>query len=167
MRKTRICVVGSMRMGKDTVAEMINKNFGLTFTSSSQAAADIFIYDALKDKYGYKTPEECFEDRVNHRSEWYDLIVGYNRDDKARLAKGILNLSDMYVGMRDRAEIEECKRQKLFDYVIGIYDPRKPEEPKNSFNIDIWEDCDFVIPNAQGLEELEDRVIKIFNDILK
>ena len=38
---------------KDTLAELFNKHFGLTFMSSSQASADFFLYDQLKDKYGY------------------------------------------------------------------------------------------------------------------
>jgi hypothetical protein len=49
----------------------------------------------LKVKYGYKTSEECFEDRVNHRSEWYDMICEYNLNDKAKLAKGILEITVM------------------------------------------------------------------------
>jgi hypothetical protein len=54
-----------------------------------------------------------FEDRVNHRSEWYDMICEYNLNDKAKLAKGILEITDCYVGMRDRNEISECINQYL------------------------------------------------------
>jgi hypothetical protein len=84
--------------------------FGYNYKSSSLAASEIFIYDTLKDKYGYKTPEECFEDRVNHRAEWFDLICDYNKDDKARLAKEIMKSADIYVGMRSN---EECERMYL------------------------------------------------------
>jgi hypothetical protein len=52
----RFLIIGNMRHGKDSLAEIWQDNFGLTFKSSSQAAADIFLYDTLKDKYGYKTP---------------------------------------------------------------------------------------------------------------
>src|SRR5690606_30083610 len=97
----KLLVVGHMRHGKDTFAEILRDHYGLKFESSSQAAADIFIYEALKDKYGYKTSEECFEDRVNHRQEWYEMICEYNIEDRARLAKGILERADCYVGMRD------------------------------------------------------------------
>lgn len=149
-----------MRHGKDTVAEMLHQMFGLTFESSSIAASRIFLYEALKDKYGYTTPEECFEDRVNHRAEWHDLIVDFNREDKARLAKEILKTSDIYVGMRSNIEAEACIEQGIFDYIIGVYDPRKPEEPKDSFNIDLWEKCNFVIPNGGTLPQLQ---AKVFN----
>ena len=118
--KPKLLIIGNMRHGKDTLAELLNEEFGYTFESSSQSAANIFLYDELKDKYGYKTPEECFEDRVNHRQEWYEAICEYNKDDKARLAKGILERSDCYVGMRDRDEIEECLKQGIFDLVIWV-----------------------------------------------
>ena len=36
---------------------------------------------------------ECFEDRVNHRSEWFDLITNYNKEDRTRLTKEILKIS--------------------------------------------------------------------------
>lgn len=166
MKNLKILVIGSARHGKDTVAEMINKNFGLTFTSSSMAASEIFLYGALKNKYGYESPQECFEDRINHRAEWYDLIVKYNKKDRSRLAKGILEKSNIYVGMRDNEEALKCKEENLFDFVIGVHDPRKPEEPKESFNIDIWTMSDFIIPNSEGLKELEERVIKLFKTIL-
>tara|TARA_R110002073_G_scaffold149966_7_gene303992 strand:+ start:5664 stop:6155 length:492 start_codon:yes stop_codon:yes gene_type:complete len=154
----RVCIIGHKRMGKDTMAEALRDNFGLTFQSSSQAASDIFIYDELKEKHGYTTPEECFEDRVNHRKEWHDLICKYNADDKTALARGIMENSDIYVGMRSDAELDACLEIGLFDLVIGVYDPRKPEEDKSSFDIDIWSKCDFIIPNGGTLDEFYEKV---------
>jgi len=162
----RLLIIGHARHGKDTVAEMIRDMFDLNFVSSSQAAADIFIYDVLKDKYGYKTPEECFADRVNHRAEWHDLIVDYNKNDKARLAKDILKKADMYVGMRSDVEIQECMNQELFDYIIGVYDPRKPHEPEDSFNIDLFKEADLIIPNGSSLGELESRVHNVIGKLI-
>jgi dephospho-CoA kinase len=159
--KIKLLVISHMRWGKDTFAEILYKNFGLTYQSSSQAAADIFIYDELKDKYGYKTPEECFEDRMNRRSEWYDLICQYNIEDKARLAKDILKRTDVYVGMRDHREITECINQGIFDLIIWVdASKRLPEEPKTSFNIDIG--CaDIIVDNNDTLVDFEKRVIRL------
>ena len=116
----KILIIGHARSGKDTVAEMIQENFGLNFKGSSVMAAEIFIFDELSKKYGYKTFEECFEDRVNHRAEWHDLICGYNKDDKSRLAKDIMKDNDMYVGMRDTKEAEKCIEDGVFDVIIGV-----------------------------------------------
>ena len=154
----KLLVIGHKRHAKDSMAEILRDNFGLKFQSSSQAAADIFIYDALKEKYNYQNSEECFEDRVNHRAEWYDMICEYNAHDKARLAKDIMSTSDCYVGMRDRPEIDECRKQGVFDMVIWVdASDRLPLEGTDSFNID--KSCaDIVIYNNGTLDEFEAKV---------
>lgn len=157
----RLLLVGNMRHGKDTVAELLKEYYGISFVSSSQACADIFIYDTLKDKYGYKTPEECFQDRVNHRDEWYQLICDYNKDDKAKLAKEILKYNNTYVGMRDWREIQECLKQELFDLVIWVdASERLPQEDSSSFNI-TKADADIIIENNGTLEELKEKIKRI------
>lgn len=167
MKLPKLCIVGSARWGKDSMAEILEEYFELKFKSSSQAAADIFIYDALKEKYGYSTPEECFEDRVNHRSEWYELICDYNIEDKARLAKDILKHTDVYVGMRDSREIKECIKQNLFDLIIWVdASDRLPQEDKSSFNID-KSDADIIIENNGTYDEFKEKVIRLGKSLLK
>lgn len=150
-----------MRHGKDSLAEILFENFGLKYISSSQACADIFIYDELKDKYGYKTPEECFNDRVNHRQEWYEMICDYNKDDKARLAKEILKYNNTYVGMRDSSEIKECLKQGLFDLVIWVdASKRLPREDTSSFNI-TEADADIIIENNDSFEVFKEKALRL------
>lgn len=163
----KFLVIGHARHGKDTFAEILEEVFGLKFQSSSQAAADIFIYDELKDKYGYKTPIECFEDRVNHRAEWKTMICDYNTPDKARLAKGILEKSDCYVGMRDKEEIDECLKQGLFDIIIWVdASERLPLEDPSSFNIDKT-DSHILIDNNGSIEKFRENVIRIGELLIK
>lgn len=161
----KLLIVGHARHGKDTAAEMIQDQFGFSFESSSQTASRIFLFDKLKKKYGYKTPEECFEDRGKHRTEWYNEIYAYNKTDRARLAKDIIANADIYVGMRDTDEINECRKQGVFDMVIGVFDPRKDLEPSASFNINLWEVSDIIISNAIGLTELRNK-IKLLEPLL-
>lgn len=156
-----ILIIGHARHGKDTTAEILQEIYGFTFESSSVAAARIFLFDRLKAQYGYKTFEECFEDRVNRRKEWHAHICDYNKDDKARLAKDILVNSNMYVGMRSNVEVEECLKQRIFDFVIAVYDPRQPLEDASSFNIDIWAKADIVIPNSGTIRDLRHRLRKL------
>jgi len=163
MQPKRILIIGHARHGKDTVAELLSFYYGYTFKSSSVAASEIFLYDVLKQKYGYKTPIECYKDRVNRRAEWHDLICEYNATDKARLAKDILKNADIYVGMRSNEELDECIKQDLFDIIIGVYNPRVPLESTNSFNIDIWGKSDIVIPNAGTILDLTVKVKNLFN----
>ena len=161
MQNKKVLIVGSARWGKDTLAEIWRDEFGFKFKSSSIAASEIFIYDSLKEKYGYKTPEECFEDRVNKRKEWYELITDFNKLDKAKLAKEILKTNDGYVGMRNSDEIEECRRQKIFDLVIWVdASERLPGESLESFNIKI-EDADIIIQNNKDYEDFRKKAINL------
>ena len=157
----KILILGNARHGKDTLAELFNQHFGLTFMSSSQASADFFLYNQLKDKYGYTTSEECFEDRVNHRDEWYQAICDYNKDNRARLAQDILSRTDCYVGMRDKEEFNECVKQKLFDIIIWVdASKRLPLEPGTSFNINM-SDADVIVENNGTFEEFVEKSKRI------
>lgn len=158
-----LLIIGHARHGKDTLAEMLCARHAMMFESSSVAASRIFLYDALKEKYGYTSPEQCFEDRVNRRKEWHDAICEYNKHDKARLAKDIMTNAHIYVGMRSQAEIAECKRQGVFDLIIGVFNPRKPLESTDSFDIDLWQEADIVIPNSGTVGDLMTRVYKLDN----
>ncbi len=96
---------------------------------------------------------------MNHRAEWHDLIKNYNNPDKAKLAKEILKHNDMYVGMRSQAEIDKCIEDGIFDLIIGVFDPNKPLEPKDSFDIDLFSSSDIIIPTGD-LEIVREKVRK-------
>lgn len=161
MNNISLLIIGHARHGKDTLAELLREYYNISFISSSQACADIFIYDELKGIYNYNTTEECYEDRVNHRKEWYEMICDYNKDDKARLAKEILKYNNTYVGMRDWEEIMECKKQNLFDLIIWVdASERLPTESSESFNIS-KNDADIIIENNTTLEAFKERVIRL------
>jgi dephospho-CoA kinase len=166
-KNVKLCLIGSARWGKDSLAEIFNEQFGLKYTSSSEACADIFIYDKLKDLYGYTSVKECFNDRFKHRAEWFNLISEYNKDDKARLAKEIMKNNDIYVGMRSRDEIEECLRQNVFNLVIWVDGSKRlPFESKDSFDIDSL--CaDIIIENNDTYENFQRRAINLGNLLFK
>jgi dephospho-CoA kinase len=154
----KILILGHARHGKDTLAEILNKEYGMTFMSSSQAANEIFLFDELKNKYGYKTKEESFNDRVNHREEWYNMICNYNKNDRSRLAKEIINKSDCYVGMRDYEEFVGTRN--LFDIIIWVDASERLPYEIGSFNIN-KKDADIIIENNGTLEEFEIKSTKV------
>ena len=161
--KKKLLIIGNARHGKDSLAETLRDHFELKFLSSSRAASNIFIYNELKDKYAYTSSEECFEDRINHRSEWYDLICDYNKDDKARLAKDILKESDCYVGMRDKEEIDECIKQGLFDLIIWVDASERIQlEHSSSFNIH-KRYAHIIIENNESLEVFQTKCMTLGN----
>jgi len=151
----KILIIGHAQHGKTTVAEILNQSYWYKGEDSSRASLRLFLFDILKERHGYLSHEEAYLDRVNHRSEWYDEICKYNEKDKARLGKGIMASNDIYIGMRSHDEIRACKRAKLFDIVLGVFDPRKPLEPKTSFTIDLWEESDVVLVNNGTKSKLE------------
>lgn len=154
----KILIIGNARHGKDTLAELFNKHFGMTFKSSSHAANELFIFDKLKEEHGYKTLEQCFEDRVNHREKWYEMVRDYNNTDKSRLSKEIISMVDCYVGMRDHEEFIASK--DLFDLIIYVDAEGREKKEKLSFNIS-KEDADFVISNKTTLSDFETKSIRL------
>jgi dephospho-CoA kinase len=154
----KILIVGHARHGKDTAANIMCELFDLKSKSSSLAAAEIFIFDKLKDTYDYKTIEECWEDRVNRRALWYNLITEFNTPDKLKLTKAILQENDIYIGLRNIAEVQEAVDEQVFDWVIGVFDKRKKLEATDSFDHEVMDFCDFIIENDGTLEDLQNKI---------
>jgi hypothetical protein len=165
----KFLILGHKEHGKTTVGNILNNKFGLKAMDSSMEAAKIFIYDALKDKYNYKSFEECYSDRRQRRKEWYELITEYNKDNRSRLAEAIMEYNDIYMGMRDFNEIKICKEKNLFDLIVGVFDPSKPLESSDSFNIDLFVESDIIIYNDSSIfteNDLEEKIIRIFSNML-
>lgn len=132
-RKPTILIIGHGRHGKDTVAAMISTGTDLIFRSSSEFCAEYVVYPKLP---GYINWQSCYMDRANHRNTWFNAIAEYNTPDKTRLARELLGIADIYVGMRNIAEYTACMEAKLFDYVIWVdASDRVRPEPFSSFTI--------------------------------
>lgn len=154
----KICVIGHKGHGKDTVADLISKHSNLRCTGSSVRALEIFLFDILKEKHGYKTIEEAYEDRDSCRQDWFDAIQAYNTPDKTKLATQIMQDSDVYIGMRDNEELQACLQEGVFDIVIGVLDPRKPKEV-GSNKINVEKSSNLLITNDGDLQDLESNVV--------
>jgi len=116
----KLLIIGHGRHGKDTVADMICKTYNVTFQASSEFLSERLMFPALSKKYGYTTVEECFNDRHNHRAEWFDLICDYCKTDKARLGREIFRENQIYAGLRNKAEFHAMKNEGVFDYCIWV-----------------------------------------------
>ena len=146
----KLLILGSMRSGKDTCAEILQKLTGLKFVSSSEFANAKCVFPVLSAKYGYKTLEECFIDRVNHRKEWFNLINDYNKDDGTKLTKEILEVNDCYVGMRSITQF--IPSEQLFDLIIWI-DADERIGVESSKSMDIPKTVADIIIDNNGTEE--------------
>lgn len=150
----KLMVFGYKRHGKDTACEYLRDRYGLTFASSSYSACEIFLFDQLKEKYGYSTVQACFDDRHNHRSEWFDAIRAYNDDDLTRLAGQIFAGNDIYCGIRNKEEFDAAKSAGMFD--VGVWidaGKRLPPEDASSMTLSMA-DADIVIDNNGTLKTL-------------
>ncbi len=159
MRKKKICVLGYGRHGKDTVAELICNKRDYSFCSSSYFACEKAVFPTLSKKYGYTALDECYEDRINHRAEWKQLITEYNSPDKSKLARELLLENDLYVGMRCKDELDACIQNDVFDTLIWVDNNRVAPEDESSCTIRKenykW---DIFIPNYFSLQYLENQV---------
>lgn len=155
--KPNIIVTGYARHGKDTVCELL-KPYGYSFQSSSRILLNEVIYPALKDKYGYLDAEACFDDRGNHRAEWFQLLCDYNTPDKTKLARKIFESNNIYCGLRSKQELNAILAAKLASKVIWVdASKRLPPEPLDSITI-VEDDCSIVICNNGTIVELEAKI---------
>lgn len=162
----KLLVVGHGRHGKDTVCEILKDRYSFSFESSSRFCSKLFIFEELKDKYGYSNEEECYADRHNHRTEWYNMIHDYCRDDLARLGKEIFKEHDIYCGLRNKREFHAMRNTGVFDYCIWVdRSNHLPPEPVESMSLEPWM-ADFVIDNNGTLAQLNTNVENLMNFLL-
>lgn len=161
-----LVIFGYKRHGKDFACEFLERQYGLTFKSSSEYACEKFIFDKMKDEYGYKTPSECFEDRDNHRRIWYNLIRDYNSHNRIRLGSEIFSEYQVYCGIRDKEEFQALRAAGYFDLAIWIDSSlRLPPEGVSSMNLST-NDADIIVPNNGSKSEFYDRLDRLFSHLM-
>lgn len=164
-QKPKLLIIGYARHGKDTVAEILSQQYGYTYMSSSQFCAEKVVYPVLGPKYNYQSVEECFEDRINHRKEWFDLITSYNQPDRSRLGKSIFEVSHIYCGLRNYEEFISLKNDMVFDYSVWV-DRGQHLPPEDTTSNTLYPSlADFTIDNNGTLEDLQARVEEFKNKI--
>ena len=162
----KLLVIGHGRHGKDTVCELLKNEYGFDFKSSSDFCAEKFIYGVLKEKYNYANATECYEDRHNHRSEWYDMISEYCREDAARLGREIFEVHQIYCGLRSPREFQAMRQEKVFDWCIWVdRSDHLPEEPITSMGL-TQEDADYFLDNNGSVDDLVKNV-SLMIDVLR
>ena len=149
------------------MCDILRDQHGFTFRSSSDFCAERFIYNALRAKYGYQSYDQCYNDRHNHRAEWYNMIHDYCRDDYARLGREIFAENDIYCGLRNKGEFHAMRNSGVFDYAIWVdRSDHMPQEDHSSMSLEIWM-ADYVIDNNSTVEDLQRNVRELTEHLLK
>ena len=156
----KLFVIGQGRHGKDFAAEIIQDLYGLTFESSSMFCAEHVVGPWLENLgITYDSLEECYEDRVNHRMEWYNAIRAYNKGDESRLSAAIFDKYDVYVGIRSRVEF--LASRSISDLSIWIEASKRKPQVDPTCKI-LPADCDIIIDNNGTKEELRYKLTRLF-----
>ena len=147
----KILIIGHKNHGKTTAAKFIADLVGLKYADSSWFCAERVVFPVLKDRYGYTTVEECYNDRDNHRAEWYELIASVNAHDPATLTRAILAENDIYCGLRNIREYEAT--WKVYDLILWIdASDTKPLEPSSSMTL-TFDPSRMIKIDANGTDE--------------
>lgn len=164
-RRARILVVGHARHGKDTVCEILRDEYGFSFISSSEFACSKVVFPILSAKYGYATEKECFDDRVNHRTEWFNLIRDFNKEDATRLGRAIWETCDVYCGLRSAEEFTALKKLGAFDIALWVDAGSRVPEKENTSSMTVESHmADHVVDNSGSLQDLHVRVAELFKN---
>lgn len=162
----KLMILGYGGHGKDEVCHTLARLYDLPWQSSSMAAADKVVWPALRHITGYQSPQQCMDDRRNHRTLWYELIKLYNHHDKARLAREVYEDSDIYCGMRDADELEATRAEGLCDYVVWVHAfHRVPDEDRSSCTV-TPDMADYVLDNSGPKADLTQEVTRMMDDLL-
>jgi hypothetical protein len=165
--KLKLMILGYARHGKDTVAEILRDVHKLRIVSSSLAAAERVMVPYFKSiGINYASLEECYADRVNHRSEWYDQIKAFNTPDSARLAREIYSQNDVYIGIRNVEEFEAARKEGLFQYSIWVDRSKHVPPESTSSNTMLPSMASHVIDNNGTLEQLRVRTLSMYWDLV-
>jgi hypothetical protein len=161
IKKPKLMVMGHAGHGKDQVCRLLGEIFGLTSISSSLYALEHVVYPVLQPLYGYQSLDECYQDRCNHRPEWFDLIRDYNTPDGCRLSRDLYAEYDIYNGVRNIEEYLAIREAGLFDYSIWVDSSKRvPAESIESCSVTI-EDANIILPNHGPLYQTTRQLIKL------
>ncbi|PSV00976.1 hypothetical protein [Photobacterium kishitanii] len=160
----KFIVMGHKQHGKDSFCEYLRDNYGVTFASSSYTALEVFLFESIKGQFGYKTIDEAYEDRDNHRELYFNKISKFNEDNGLdTLGKIIFKNKDGYCGIRNRKEFVALKNANEFNISIWI-DASERLEPENGSSNELTKnDADIVITNNTTRKDFQEKIERFYH----
>lgn len=137
LRQKKYLIIGHAQHGKDEVASILSLLLGVRYEVPSVIVAREFMFDKLKDKYGYTDPIDCYNRRHECRKEWLDNISSYNENNHTRLLERCFEISNIYTGVRRRRVIDKAINDNIVDYIFYVdAESHKKLESKEQFELD-------------------------------
>lgn len=162
--KPKLMVIGHAGHGKDSTCDILRDLYGFTFISSSLFVADKAVRPSLQ-KMGiiYPTLEDCYNDRANHRADWFNAIAEYNKYDAAKLGRELFAEYDIYCGLRNRREFDALKAENAFHVCFWVDRSEVVEPEDTTSNTLTMQHADYVIDNNGPLEDLEVNILEVMD----
>ena len=158
----KILFVGWGRAGKDEAAFYVSTKTQLRYAGSFSWAALPHMAEFLG-----LHPQVAWDTRHQHRETWKRELDRLREQDQCFLARKVLATGEVTAGLRDKAEIDAVKAEKLFDHIVWIDRPGIPVDPTVTFT---QADCDVMIQNKGTLADFHetlDWLIGVLNLPLK
>lgn len=152
MHYKTILFCGWGRAGKDEGVTFLSRITSLRYTGSTSWAA---LPDMAK-MLGLH-PQVAWETRHQRRMEWYHGCNKIREAGPTTLIKRCLEQGELCAGIRDKAEIEAAKAERLFDRIVWVARPGTEKDPTVVFGP---EDCDEIILNNGSLEHYHDKLFE-------
>lgn len=93
---------------------------------------------------------QAWEERHQNREVWKRQLDHLRELDQCYLARLAVASGDIVAGLRDKVELEACRKEGLFDHIVWIERPGVPADPTVTY---APQDCDEVILNLGTLED--------------
>lgn len=151
----KILFVGYGRAGKDEAASYVSAKTQLRYAGSFSWAALPHMAEFLGQH-----PQVAWDNRHKHRELWKTELDRLRTVDQCFLARKVLATGEVTAGLRDKAEIDAVKAEKLFDHIIWITRPGIPVDPTVTFSP---VDCDILIHNDGTLEQFHASLDKLID----
>lgn len=93
-----------------------------------------------------------------NRNRWHRVGKEVRKKDPGLLLRESLASAEIVGGIRDRAEMVVCRKERLVDLIVWIANDRVPSDSTVQFS---ERDCDVTVPNHWSLEEFYRRLLQL------
>jgi hypothetical protein len=151
--RKRILIVGHGGVGKDTACEYLAQITELRFAGTTSRYLAKYVAARLGT-----SEEEAYQTRHLNRSLWHRVGNELRRRDPGLLIREAVAHAEIVGGVRDVQEIAVCRQEQLVDLIVWIANDRARKRATVNFT---ERDCDIIVPNHWGLDELHGRLLRL------